>query len=90
MLQTPTKKSTCCYKLSDTFTTEKIPKESKIKIELWDDNIGFWSLFQKKHLLFSTEGTIDNFLKNPIRKGAVVFHYRNTIETISFWQDELK
>lgn len=66
----------------------KIPKSSTIKIEVWDDDSGFFGTADD--LILRTEGTIDSFMKSSIRYGAVFSTRRNSIETISFWQDEFE
>lgn len=68
-----------------TFTTAKIRRNSTIKVELWDARRGFWDYDE---LLFQTEGDIDSFLNEPRRQSADTYNF-NTIEAVSFWQDEV-
>lgn len=59
-----------------------------IKIELWDDDSGFFA--NPDDLILETEGNVESFMKTPIRDGAVFNSHQNLIETTSFWQDELE
>lgn len=57
-----------------------ISKSTKIKIQIWDDN------FSSDDLLQETDGDIDSYLNEPLRKGF----RSNKIETSSIWIDELE
>lgn len=70
-----------------TFTTAKIRKNSRIKIEVWHVKHGFWS---SDGLIQSVEGNIESFLNEPLRQGHHAYKNDNRIETISFWRDELE
>lgn len=83
------KKTETIYANDDiTIETEKIPKASIIKLELWSSDRIFWS---NDKLIFSSEGDIQSFLTQPFRKDAqnsTDIYSIETIETISFWRDE--
>lgn len=90
VLQTLSTEDRCCFNPNVIYTSDKISKSSRIKIELWDDDSGF--LGSADDLILRTEGNIDSFLRNGVREGAVVrdlfVSYTNSIVTISFWKDE--
>lgn len=67
------------------FTTVKIPKNSTIKIEIWDANLGFLDFNTR---IFSKEGTVDSFLNGQILQSDSFGEKDNSIEMISFWRDE--
>lgn len=71
--------------VNKTFTSMKIPKTSKIRIEIWDARSGY---FEKDMLVLKNEGDVDSFLSEPIRRGVYVLGDLNRIETMSFWIDE--
>lgn len=71
-----------------TFASVKIPKESIIKIEIWDAKSGFFE--SQDALILKSEGDVASFLNEPIRKGVHVWGDLNKIETLSFWVDEYK
>lgn len=72
------------YNVDKTYTTERISKKSIIKIEVWRAKS---MTSHEEKLILSTEGDVDSFLKEPIRKGTHFDHGDNRIETMSFWQD---
>lgn len=88
VIETKPQENICCFDVNATYQTIKIPKTSTIKIEVWDDDSGFFG--SADDLVQSAEGSIDSFIKTPIRDGAVFSTQQNLIETISFWQDELE
>lgn len=89
--ESPKRTDKTLHDVDITYETAKIPKNSTIKLEIWDANgSAFWS---SEKLLFSTDGDIDSFLNEPVRKGAIEVHNLddvNSIETMSFWLDEYK
>lgn len=88
VLETTAQENICCFNVNATYQSIKIPKKLTIKIEVWDDDSGFFG--SADDLIQSTEGSIDSFMKTTLRDGAVFSTQQNLIETISFWQDELK
>lgn len=71
--------------------SKRIPKNSSIEVQVWDKDERIFS--GNDDLLLETNGDIDSYLKNPIRKGAEFKdynNYANFIETAAFWIDELK
>lgn len=69
-----------------TYQSEKVPKTSNIKLEIWVNYINiFWT---NEKLIFQSEGDIESFLTQPFRKDNQTSTVINTIETISFWRDE--
>lgn len=87
VIQTKPIENLCCLDANVTYQSIKIPKKSSLKIEVWDDDSGFFG--SADDLVQSSEGSIDSFIKTPIRSGAVFATHQNLIETIVFWQDEL-
>lgn len=88
MVKTTKRKNRDSHNPHVTFTTEKIPKNSIIRIETWDASTGFWETIS---LIQKTEGTIDDFLNEPLRKGVkCVDNKHNSLETMVFWRDETK
>lgn len=86
MLKSSTKLFRQSYDPLITLTTEKIAKNSTIRIEVWDSSYGFWD---SDALIQSTEGNIQSFLNEPLREGADCGNSnRNSIETMLLWQDE--
>lgn len=73
--------------VNKTFTSIKIPKTSTIRIEIWDARSGY---FEKDMLILKSEGDVNSFLSEPIRRGVYVLGDLNRIETLSFWIDEYK
>lgn len=73
------------YEADITFTTLRIPKNSTIEIQIWDESSAFW---EKTELILQSKGDVDSFLNEPLRKGVMINGKRNEIETISFWQNE--
>lgn len=82
-----TRKDKFVYDAEYNHVTGKIPKTSKIRIEVWDESS---AIFENDHVILETEGDVDSFLKEPLRKGAWVKDQQNAIETVSFWQDDFK
>lgn len=71
-----------------TFTSERIAKNSIIRIETWDASTGFW---EQNSLIQKTEGNIEDFLNEPLRNGIkCADNKHNSLETMAFWRDELK
>lgn len=69
-----------------TYQSEKVPKTSNIKLEIWVNYINiFWT---NEKLIFQSKGDIESFLTQPFRKDNQTSTVINTIETISFWRDE--
>lgn len=85
MLETPKLLKVFSFDAKVTFTTAKLRKNSKIKIEVWHVKRSFWDTHG---LIQSVEGDVESFLNEPIRKGIHVYGDDNHIETISFWRDE--
>lgn len=85
VLVTPKLREVFTFDAKITFTTGKIRKNSKIKIEVWHMKRAFWDT---NGLIQSTEGDIESYLNEPIRQGHHVYKDDNHIETISFWRDE--
>lgn len=85
--RSPTRKDKYVYDAEVNYVSGKISKDSKIRIEIWDESSAF---FETDHLILTTEGNVDTFLKEPLRKGAWVGDQQNAIETVSFWQDDYK
>lgn len=86
VIQTDAQQNICCFNVNATYQSIKIPKASTIKIEVWDDDSGFFGT--DDDLVLRTEGDVNSFMNAPIRDGAVFSTHRNSIETISIWQDE--
>lgn len=71
------------------YVSELMPKDSTIKIEIWDDDSGFFG--SEADLILRTMGDIDSFVKNPFRGGTVTNNKpsgQNSINTFVFWVDE--
>lgn len=85
MLKTVKQKNHESYNPYITFTTERIPKNSTIRIEIWDKGAGFW---KSDALIQRTEGNVESFLNKPLRNGGNCSENHNSIETMSFWSDE--
>lgn len=81
-MKTHTEKGKDSYDVNRSFTTAEIPKKSTIKIEVWRPKSS-----SKDKLILSTEGDVESFLKEPLRKGTHFDEGDNRIETISFWED---
>lgn len=83
VMKTHTEKDEYTYDVDKAFTTGKIKKTSTIKIEVWRP---------KAHgddkLILRSEGDVESFLKEPLRKGTHFDMGDNGIETISFWEDD--
>lgn len=61
----------------------RIPKTTMIKIKVWDSD----SLpLDDDDLIQETEGNIDSFLTEPIRKGVQREDKQNFIETVTIWR----
>lgn len=84
------------YDLNYRYVSGKIPRNSKIKVEIWDDDL-FTEWFLKPFstdddLVLQSEGDVDDFLNNPFRAGVITtgaqFNGQNSISTYSFWEDE--
>lgn len=88
VIETKPRENECCLDANVTYQSIKIPKKSTVKIEIWDDDSGFFG--SSDDLVQSTEGSIDSFMKTPIRTGATFSTNQNLIETIVFWQDEFQ
>lgn len=73
--------------VNKTFASVKIPKTSTIRLEIWDAKSGF---FESDAKILKSEGDVEPFLNDPIRKGVYVSGDLNSIETMSFWIDEYK
>lgn len=92
--ESPTRADKTLHDVDITYETPKISINSTIKLEVWDAGSMFWS---SPKLMFSTEGDVESFLTDPVRKSANGAHMEaqlldevNSIETMSFWLDELK
>lgn len=88
VVETKPQENICCLDANVTYQSIKIPKRSTIKIEVWDDDSGFFATADD--LVQRSEGNIDYFIKTSIHDGAVFSTNQNLIETIAFWQDELE
>lgn len=82
--QTKVWENTCCFNANAWYQSIKIPKKSTLKIEIWDDDSGFFGTADD--LILQTQGSIDSFLKTSIHLSA----RKNVMETITFWQDEFE
>lgn len=93
--RSPSKTSTAIYDLNYRYVSGKIPKNSNITVEIWDDDkfegLLAWAS-SSDDLVLHTEGDIEDFLNNPFRPGVVTtgaqFNGQNSINTYSFWEDE--
>lgn len=86
VLESP-KKSDKIYANDDvTYHSDKIPKNSTIKLQIWGSNSCV--LWAKDELIFNSEGDVESFLAQPIRKDPNNPAGIDTIETISFWRNE--
>lgn len=86
-LTSPTVKNLFIYDADITYTTFKIPKESRIEIKVKDKmTIGPLD----DNLILYTKGYVDDFLKEQYRGDVFIKEKQNAIHTVSFWQDELK
>lgn len=95
ILRSPSKTNTAIYDLKYRYVSGKIPKNSRISLEVWDDDKfeGILAPFSSSDdLVLETHGDIDDFLKNPFRPGVITtgaqFNGQNSINTYSFWEDE--
>lgn len=87
MLKTPKKKNRDNYNPHVTFTTERIAKNSTVRIEVWDSSYAFW---ESDALIQTAAGNVDSFLNEPLREGAHCYENKqNSLETMSFWRDDL-
>ena len=87
MLKTVTKKRQDSYDPHVQLTTDKIPKASIIRIEVWDDDSsGIFS--SPDDLIIQTEGGIEEFANEPVRHGSTFLGYTSSIEISLTWQDE--
>lgn len=68
------------------YTSDRIPKTSTIRIEIWDDDSGFFG--SESDLVLRTEGDVISFVNNPFRGGATSPSGQNSINTFVFWEDE--
>lgn len=88
MVTSTKRKNRDSYNPYVTFTTEAIEKDSIIRIETWDASAGFW---ESERLIQKTNGTVESFLNEPLRLGVKCpENKQNSLETMSFWRDELK
>lgn len=87
VLKTEVQENSCCYNVDTKFVSKKIPKTSKIRIEVWDDDSG--GIFSSPDdLIIQAEGDIDSFKDEPVRHGSTFLGYTSTIEIRLTWQDE--
>lgn len=87
--QSPKRSYKALHDADITYETAKIAKNSTIKLEIWNGG-SFWT---RERMIFTTDGDIDSFLKQPIRIGigeVQTLDNVNSIETMSFWLDEYK
>lgn len=87
VLKTPQTTKKFLTNVNKTFTSVKIPKTSKIRLEIWHASSVIW---ESDALILKSEGDVTSFLNKPIHKGVYLFEDFNTIETMSFWVDEYK
>lgn len=87
VLKTPKLVNKFSFDAKITFTTAKVPKNSTIKIEIWHAKSRFWD---SDALILDSEGNIESFLNEPLRKGNHYYENDNWIETMSFWRDEIE
>lgn len=66
----------------ETFTSNKIRKNSAIRIEVWDENVAFNSR------MFGWNTTIPDLLVNGDYAENVNIRYKNKLSTFSRWRDE--
>lgn len=90
MMKTPKKKNAFVYDIDTTFTTEKIPKSSTIRIEVWHSKSKKDKASEKDKLILSFEDGVNSFLRRSVRKGAIIHGAENEIDATAFWQDELE
>lgn len=87
VLQTEAQENLCCYNIDTKFVSKKIPRNSKIRIEVWDDDSG--GIFSSPDdLIIEAEGDVDSFRDDPIRQGSTFMGYTSSIEMSLTWQDE--
>lgn len=79
--------NTYVYDAEHQFISAKIKRSSIIKIEVLDDDH-----HGDPELVLRSEGTIDNFMRNPQRFGdklsSGIVRERNSINTYVLWEDE--
>lgn len=85
-METAPRENTYYFNADIKYFSKKIPKTAKIKIEVWDDDSGFFG--SSDDLILRAEDSVDSFLKNGMKKGAVISSSTNAVDTISFWQNE--
>lgn len=95
ILRSPSRTNIAIYDLNYRYVSGKIPRNSNITVEIWDDDqfTGFLAFASSSDdLVLRSEGNIDDFLNNPFRTGVVTtgaqFNGQNSISTYSFWEDE--
>lgn len=93
--RSPSRTNTAIYDINYRYVSGKIPRNSNITVEVWDDDKfeGILSIFSSSDdLVLHSEGDIDDFLNNPFRTGVVTtgaqFNGQNSLSTYSFWEDE--
>lgn len=85
--ESPKRKDKILHDVDITFETAKIPKNSIIKLEIWDAANVLW-IWDK--LIFTTEGDIESFLNEPYRISFREYDDIHSLETMSFWLNEYK
>lgn len=88
MDQVEVKCNTYVYDADHQFVSGKIEKSSKIKIEV------LYFVRGGEKLVLRTEGTVDDFIKNPYRYSEKlkngILHENNSINTYVLWKDEFR
>lgn len=84
-----------CFDPNISYTSNEIPVNSTIKIEVWDDDTSIFGL--DLDLVQREEGNVESFINEPIRKGALIpWHFtkpfrrgfqQNSIETDLSWEN---
>lgn len=81
VLKTPKQKNKTSYDADITFTSAKISKQSKVRIEVRDAS--------SDALILVADGNIESFLNKHIHEGQRYDQKQfNSIETVSFWRNE--
>lgn len=93
--RSPSRTNTAIYDINYRYVSGKIPRNSNITVEVWDDDkFEGWLAWASStdDLVLHSEGDIDDFLNNPFRTGVVTkgsqFNGQNSLSTYSFWEDE--
>lgn len=90
------KPSTFCFDANILFASKEIPRNSVIKIEVWNDDTSI--IKRNTTLVQSEEGSITSFINEPIRIGAKIpqrslnpFKHgflQSSFEMAIFWENQ--